>query len=35
MLDWTDLTSIQKEGESLFEKVYVSIENALNSKVYE
>ncbi|MDR1583639.1 MAG: AAA family ATPase [Prevotellaceae bacterium] len=35
MLDWTDLTLIQKEGESLFEKVYVNIENALNSKKYE
>jgi len=30
MLDWTDLTSIQKEGESLFEKVYANIENVLN-----
>ena len=35
MLDWTDLTSIQKEVESLFEKVYTNIENALNSKKYE
>lgn len=32
MLEWTDLTPIQKEGESLFEKVYMNIENALNSK---
>jgi ABC-type lipoprotein export system ATPase subunit len=32
MLDWTDLTPIQKEGEFLFEKVYVNIENALNKK---
>lgn len=31
MLDWTDLTPIQKEGESLFERVYINIENALNS----
>jgi hypothetical protein len=35
MLDWTDLTQIQKEGEFLFEKVYVNIENALNKKMYE
>jgi hypothetical protein len=35
MLDWTDLTPVQKEGESLFEKVYMNIENALNSKKYE
>jgi ABC-type lipoprotein export system ATPase subunit len=35
MLDWTDLTPIQKEGESLFEKVYVNIENALNKNKYE
>ena len=33
MLDWTDLTPIQKEGEALFEKVYVNIENALKIKV--
>ncbi|MDL2256950.1 AAA family ATPase [Bacteroidales bacterium OttesenSCG-928-I14] len=32
MLDWTDLTPIQKEGESLFEKVYINIENALKIK---
>jgi hypothetical protein len=35
MLDWTDLTTIQKEGEVLFEKVYLNIENALNSKQHE
>jgi len=35
MLDWTDLTPIQKEGESLFKKVYINIENALSSKEYE
>ena len=29
MLDWTDLTPIQKEGELLFEKVYRNIETAL------
>lgn len=32
MLDWTDLTPIQKEGESLFEKVYANIETALKIK---
>ena len=30
MLDWTDLSPIQKEGEFLFEKVYKNIEYALN-----
>ena len=30
MLDWTDLSEIQKEGESLFEKVFINIEKALN-----
>lgn len=30
MLDWTELTPIQKEGEYLFEKVYSNIESALN-----
>jgi DNA repair exonuclease SbcCD ATPase subunit len=29
MLDWTDLTSVQKEGEALFEKIYLNIKNAL------
>jgi DNA repair exonuclease SbcCD ATPase subunit len=29
MLDWTDLSEIQIEGESLFEKVFNSIESAL------
>ena len=33
MLDWTDLSEIQKEGEHLFKKVYVNIENALNKKI--
>lgn len=32
MLDWTDLSEIQKEGESLFKKVYTNIEAALNKK---
>jgi DNA repair exonuclease SbcCD ATPase subunit len=35
MLDWTDLTSIQKDGELLFEKVYVNIENALTGENHE
>lgn len=30
MLDWTDLSDIQKEGENLFQKVYDNIEFALN-----
>lgn len=30
MLDWTDLSQIQKEGEFLFERVYNNIEYALN-----
>jgi DNA repair exonuclease SbcCD ATPase subunit len=30
MLDWTDLTEIQKEGEYLFDKVYNNIEKSLN-----
>ena len=30
MLDWTDLSIIQQEGEKLFEQVYDNIENALN-----
>jgi DNA repair exonuclease SbcCD ATPase subunit len=29
MLDWTDLSEIQKEGENLFQKVYSNIETAL------
>jgi len=33
MLDWTDLTEIQKEGEYLFDKVYNNIEKTLNGKV--
>lgn len=32
MLDWTDPNPIQKEGESLFQKVYKDIESALNKK---
>ena len=32
MLDWTDLSIIQKEGEELFEKVFYNIESALNQK---
>ncbi len=35
MLDWTDLTEIQKEGEHLFEKVYQNIDLALKGKNYE
>tara|TARA_R110002020_G_scaffold304725_2_gene520528 strand:+ start:1135 stop:3117 length:1983 start_codon:yes stop_codon:yes gene_type:complete len=30
MLDWTDLSIIQKEGEGLFQQVYDRIEKALN-----
>lgn len=30
MLDWTDLSIIQQEGENLFEQVYNNIEKALN-----
>jgi adenosyl cobinamide kinase/adenosyl cobinamide phosphate guanylyltransferase len=30
MLDWTDLTEIQKEGEDLFQMVYSRIESALD-----
>lgn len=30
MLDWTDLSIIQQEGEKLFEQVYNNIEKALN-----
>lgn len=32
MLDWTDPNPIQKEGEDLFQKVYNSIDLALNKK---
>jgi len=32
MLDWTDPTQIQKEGEKLFQKVFTNIETALNRK---
>jgi DNA repair exonuclease SbcCD ATPase subunit len=32
MLEWTDLSEIQKEGEYLFKKVYENIEIALNKK---
>jgi len=32
MLEWTDLTEIQKEGEHLFEKVYNNIEIALEGE---
>ncbi|EMK01086.1 hypothetical protein DLM76_20775 [Leptospira yasudae] len=32
MLDWTDLTTVQKEGEGLFQQVYRNIEKALLSK---
>ncbi|HSZ85731.1 MAG TPA: hypothetical protein VK787_06850 [Puia sp.] len=32
MLDWTDLSEIQKEGENLFKKVYSNIETALNKR---
>lgn len=30
MLEWTDLSIVQKEGEELFQKVYNGIEEALN-----
>jgi len=30
MLEWTDLSEIQKEGEELFKKVYLNIDTALN-----
>ncbi len=32
MLDWTDLTEIQKEGEALFNQVYNNIDKALKIK---
>ncbi len=32
MLEWTDLSLVQKEGENLFNKVYDSIETALNKR---
>ncbi len=32
MLEWTDLSVIQKEGEKLFQKVFNNIETALNKK---
>lgn len=32
MLEWTDPSEIQKEGEHLFKKVYANIETALNKK---
>ncbi len=32
MLEWTDLSEIQREGEQLFKKVYTNIEAALNKK---
>lgn len=32
MLEWTDLSEIQKEGEALFKKVYANVETALNKK---
>jgi len=35
MLEWTDLTVIQKEGEYLFNKVYENIEKALKGKLNE
>lgn len=35
MLEWTDLSTIQKEGEELFKKVYSNIELALNKKINE
>ena len=33
MLDWTDLTEIQKEGEHLFELVYKNIQLSLEGKI--
>ena len=35
MLDWTDLTEIQKEGEHLFNKVYQNIDEALQGMINE
>lgn len=32
MLDWTDLSEIQKKGEALFHQVYSNIEKALNKR---
>lgn len=32
MLDWTDLSAVQKEGEHLFQQVYTTIEKAFNQK---
>ena len=32
MLEWTDPSEIQKEGEHLFKKVYANIDTALNTK---
>lgn len=32
MLDWTDPSEIQKEGEHLFKKVFANIETALNKR---
>ncbi len=32
MLEWTDPSEIQKDGEHLFKKVYANIETALNKK---
>lgn len=32
MLEWADLSEIQKEGETLFKRVYTNIETALNKK---
>ena len=32
MLDWTDLSEIQKEGEDLFKKIYTNIDTALKKR---
>ncbi|MDQ7799606.1 MAG: AAA family ATPase [Candidatus Edwardsbacteria bacterium] len=32
MLEWTDLSDVQKEGETLFKQVYANIESALSGK---
>jgi DNA repair exonuclease SbcCD ATPase subunit len=35
MLDWTDLSDIQREGEHLFDNVYNNIKKKLERKLYE
>ena len=33
MLEWTELSEIQREGEYLFDKVYDNIENKLKGRL--